>query len=275
MQGDPFKANTYATLGWIQWSSVVLGGVFGAAMKYEPPPKQLEGLTFIGSQLLLWAKPNAWWVVVACAAASAVCGGARKIVGPPWVREAVRQVLGALHQRLFDGHIGPDHRHRVTIFRRRRFMLKWPLWCRDGVWLVPYARTGTSTANTRTVFHCPSEPTKAKGIAGTAFTYRGALFVPGAEEQKLPVIKPGAKAADIRRYAGRVRVDESWIEKRLSERREELPRSYVGLRVEDSGGNLWGVIVIDSERERMDETKTNEAFRLVVPALTILLARGL
>lgn len=251
---------------------MVLGGVVGASTKYQgaADPASLTGLKFLWNDLLVAAQPSAGWLVPSTAGVTAIAHGCRKLIGAPWLWEVVNNSLNTFRHELFDHHPrGPDHLHRVTLFRYRRFAIRCWCWPWSG-WLIPVARSGYSTRNTWTTFRAPSEPSKAKGIAGKAFGHKGMLFVPAAGEKELPRVVEGTKDKAIDEYARRTHTDPGWVRARLKKRPEPLPMSFVGIPI-DVKGRRWGVIVIDSADPRFKEESVEEKFRLIGGTLSSLL----
>jgi hypothetical protein len=221
--------------------------------------------------LLAASRPQAYFLLQVGVLCSVAIPWLRAWIGPPWKWNAVDEALNSLHRELFHDVEGGtlEHRHRVTLFKYSRLGWRWPDRPWAG-WLRPVARSGTSTRDTSAMFKVPAEPTKAEGVAGFAFRCGGQFAVPSSEEPVLPRVFPGCKKKDLASYANRTMTNVAWIERRLAVRSEELPRSYCGIPI-DVGGRRWGVIVIDSARERLNLDEVRRWLRLVAGMLSRLL----
>ena len=84
-------------------------------------------------------------------------------------------------------------RLQPVIMRDTNGKRRWP----GSGWLVPVARSGYSTKNTRTRFLCPDDTDSAQGVAGRAWAGLAAV-----EATQLPdVTDPNCSEADLRSYA--------------------------------------------------------------------------
>ena len=170
---------------------------------------------------------------------------ARRLIGPPWAWDAVRNFLDRFQEYLFEQE-GPKHHHRVTLFKRTRF--RWSLcrWPWSG-WLVPIARSGHATQKTSTAFLAPDKADLAEGVAGQAWVRDESVVV-----SDLPNIggnNPSDKNLD--RYAVR-----TWVSKRWLRRNKQHARFFCGIPVEVRG-KPWGVIVLDSRNPNPEVVKDN------------------
>ncbi len=191
------------------------------------------------------------------------------MLGAPWTSDAIKSLLDTMQRELFGELKDPDHRHRVTLFCHRHRLRWFHLRSQQG-WLVPVARSGHLTAKTTTCFRATDEPSDSQGIAGQAWLGSSLVFVPDSENEPLPVIEPNSRPKDRKKYAENTFVSVEWVDAQLAKRPETLPRSFFAGRVEDAEGRPWGVLVIDSAQERLDEDRIERAFWLLVPTLSIL-----
>lgn len=198
---------------------------------------------------------------------------------PPSDR-VLRAVHGFLDQerfKLFGDERGPEYEHRLTLFQYRTWN-----WRRDSLfppgegwrlpwsgWLVPVERSGDPNQKMSFAFWCPRQEKKAQGIAGLAYHCRSAVL-----RQSLPNLKPNATDAEIATYAKKGYVSKAWVKHRL--RRQGLcAQSFCGIVVKVRG-KRWGVVVIDSHKEKLREDENDTAdFEPIGPVVGYILEGGL
>jgi len=181
-----------------------------------------------------------------------------------WGYEAVKEMLELLRERAFPSNSDPQHHHRVTLFRYRGWRVCLRAWPWSG-WLVPVVRSGYTTQHRRTCFLAPDNADKAEGVAGRAWSTGSVVIVPDKDknESALPALnKTGRKPNDIRlladAYAKATYVSVDWALKNMPD-----ARSFMGIPVMVKG-QPWGVIVVDSRAERIENgTAISEAYNLI------------
>ncbi len=272
MQGEGWRASTYVGLQVAAVIVALVGGIFGLATGAPEASELAHDASLLQTTGVAWAqslRPHAWWVVPLASVVAPGLHWLRRWIGAPWVWGVVNVALNSIHAQLFDEYDGPEHAHRVTLFRYRKWRLGFDPWPSFG-WLVPVARSGHTTRSTRARFRAPSEPSHATGVAGTAFVGRGILVVPGNGDPALPALTSGATDKKIRDYSSRSFTDENWVRARLKGRPRSLPRSFAGIPVEVSE-QPWGVIVIDSANPSIDRERVEKSFRTIAGTLSKVL----
>lgn len=181
------------------------------------------------------------------------------------MREVVHKLLTQLRREIFsDSGSGFEHHHRVTLFRHKEHAFVRRRWPWNG-WLVPELRSGATTQNPSRCFKASSDnPDHAEGIAGMAWVSDADVYV-----HSLPIVSNGqASDTDIEAYAAATGMSAAAI-------REMKPkgRSFYGIRVEGSGGERWGVIVVDSVNVELRRRRIEGAYAKVAPSLAVLLQR--
>ena len=186
----------------------------------------------------------------------------------PALADATNVILNEFRDALFARTGDDDAHHRVTLFKRVRLQpvimrdtngkRRWP----GSGWLVPVARSGYSTKNTRTRFLCPDDTDSAQGVAGRAWAGLAAV-----EATQLPdVTDPNCSEADLRSYAEATSVPEAWVRKR-----RPAAQSLMGFQVEhETSREPWGVLVIDSRSPKLNTQVAHTQFRAYAPVLTSL-----
>jgi len=181
-----------------------------------------------------------------------------------WGFEAVKEMLEILREKAFPENSDPQHHHRVTLFRYRKWRIclrKWP-W---SGWLVPVVRSGHTTQHRKTCFLAPDDADKAEGIVGRTWSTCGVIVVPDFaknqavlpnllfEEERPHDIHP---IADVYSKATYVSID--WVLKNLPG-----ARSFMGIPVTVKGVP-WGVIVVDSRNPHIENSsRVYEAYNLI------------
>lgn len=196
-----------------------------------------------------------------------------------------------------------DH-NRVTLFKHQscRFWF-WPFRGRltpwgfgrgpwSG-WLAAVHRSGHLTKRGIAVFLAPDDASCAEGVAGQAF--RRQAYRAGKGENKLPnlssvqylgkitavllalrstigwrnpeVIRYQEERQLVEEYAKQTNVSARLVWQRIK-RRKICPISMVGIPVENSQGETWGVLVMDSRNEHECIDTDTKAFRAALTVLT-------
>lgn len=203
-----------------------------------------------------------------------------KRIGDPWVWEKIKFILDEYQGKAFNvnGATPADH-NRVTLFRYKEgcvFRKHWSAktWYRPNgknplfsSYLIPVLRSGHMSQKTKAMFYAPDNSDKAEGVAAYAWASRQAVSVPG-----LPHITSRSNKSDRRQYAEATFSDIEMIDKFVAEGKP-LPRSITAIPIE-SGGKIWGVIVLDSRAPDGVSDKAVEHYRLTVALVGHLLERA-
>jgi hypothetical protein len=238
----------YRIAYWTQYGMLIVGALAAGSLKTDParfPEAVGDGLTTI--------QQHAWWIVLASTIAVAIAKALADYIGPPWVREALNRILNRFRKVAFiniDGE--PHHKHRVTLFQRKRFWFpiaipwpgngqRWPVrpgrWPMSG-WMIPVARSGRATQSTRTCFLATDDPNRSEGIVGEVWLTNEVRHV------VLPDLGVKPSEAKIAQYASLAGMPTEWIRDRVA-KKKPCPRSLCGVPIE-VGNRFWGVLVLES-----------------------------
>lgn len=189
-------------------------------------------------------------------------------VRDPILTDTTDAILDAFRGTLFGGTSDEDN--RITLFKHVRLQ---PAFVRDAAgklrwpgcgWLVPVARSGHVTKNTRVRFLCPDDA-GVQGVAGKAWVVRPLVSV-----SELPDLnEEDFREDDLKSYANRTFVSEKWVRKRRAKQRL-LARSLMGFLVENAQNDAWGVLVIDSRSPTLKTEEAKAAFNAYAPVLAKL-----
>jgi hypothetical protein len=235
--------------------------LFPVALKTQPNP----GWPSWVRDLLGNFQQQVWWLWPVVTLLMLLAKYVDKKYCDRWGFDAVKEMLELLRERAFPDNQDPQHFHRVTLFRYRRWRLCLRLWPWSG-WLIPIVRSGYTTQRRKTSFLAPEDdPDKAEGIAGRTWSSGTVILIPDASknEPSLPALnKVGRKPTDIRpladAYGKATFVTIDWTLRNMPD-----ARSFMGIPVMVKG-EPWGVIVVDSRDERItDPTTISEAYNLI------------
>jgi hypothetical protein len=184
----------YSGLTVGQVSAILTSATLSASLRVDP--KQLQGPWAIFASSLVWIQNRAWLLLFAVGIYLVISEIFRKVIGPPWVWDAIHHSLDLFQDYAFlpqPGDMLQDH--RVTLFRHVRWrfcLMKWP-W---SGWLVPVERSGHTTRRTSVAFRAPDDANEAEGVAGV--TWAGKLPVPVLD---LPDMSVKSSLEDVDLYA--------------------------------------------------------------------------
>lgn len=198
--------------------------------------------------------------------------------GDPKFYQFAEPLLDSLRRYAFAANYlaqDPEHHHRATLFRYRRFkwwVWPWRKWCNPwgagrgpfSGWLEPVARSGHATKKTRILFLAPDDADHAEGIAGHIWRCKRELSA-----IVLPNMNSPPTDAQIAEYAEQSWVDVSLIKRYLS-KQSSLPGSMAGFPIFKSG-QIWGVVVLDSRRQ--DAIKSPEENFVAIKITQTLMER--
>lgn len=245
--------------------SIIISASLSASLRADP--KHLTGGWQIFSPPLAWIQDRAWILLIAVGLFLALSTSVRKIVGPPWVWDAIHSYLDSFREYAFPDQPGDMlHEHRVTLFKYVRWhwcLKKWP-W---SGWLVPVERSGHTTRRTSASFRAPDDANEAEGVAGA--TWASKLAVPVVD---LPDLSAEPSADDVAQYARKTFVSKEWVEAYIR-RGRPLARAFLGIPVE-LGGKRWGVIVLDSRREMHNSSRNLNLYTILSKFLSKLLEKA-
>ncbi|MBI1375488.1 MAG: GAF domain-containing protein [Phycisphaera sp.] len=177
---------------------------------------------------------------------SGICREIERWAGDTTIWSALKAILDDYQDEVFKKEAGdpPDY-HRVTLFQYRP---RPPIcfWFRWSGTLVPVERSGHMTRKSKSRFRVSTDADWVEGVAGLAFRTKQIIVV-----DKLPAVNNGmATDEQIEEYALRTSVSTEWVRER-----QPAARSYWAVAVE-ANGEIWGVVVIDSRAEEINEKKT-------------------
>ena len=202
---------------------------------------------------ITWIQTWAWVLIPAALVLAALCKAIATRIGDPSFRDVLHAMLDAIRKQTFNGAASAaspyQHHHRVTLFRYKQWKFAFRRWPWSG-WLVPVMRSGHTTQRCTSYFRAPDKPEKAEGIAGAAWNMEKGCAVSG-----LPDISGAVNDADIARYASLTKMSVRW-----TKAHRPSARSFYALNVLDKGKH-WGVLVVDSKAQEIDERKVTKAFQ--------------
>lgn len=222
---------------------------------------------------LSMVQARALWWGLGLALIGLVANGLTQFLGPPWVKAAIQRVLDRLQSEAYARRAEDLVRdHRITLFRHHKLvvfpkhwrMLFWP-W---SGWLVPVARSGHTTQRTTTVFRAPDDGIHFEGVAGLAWSRGNVVDV------ELPEVPSSTDPSAVREFARQQFLPERVVRKWILAGRL-FPRTLRAIPV-FVDNRIWGVLVLDSQREnaiQLDEREWGLFQRLAIVGLTELLKR--
>lgn len=215
------------------------------------------------------------------------------------------EVLDDFRKKVFPG-VGsmkePVHHNRVTLFKHfstavflprhawKSTLWPWGFWRWPwSGWLVVSMRSGHVTQTATAIFLCPDDPENGEGVAGQAWS-RGAYRVtglPNFEYAEYPryarwwmcwcmeLMKfENSKVIAFRDFKERVTnyadsTNTSWycVLKRIRSKKS-CPNDILGVMIENSKGEPWGVLVMDSSNSIHCIDSNDSKFRSAFTTLT-------
>ncbi|MFU0822380.1 GAF domain-containing protein [Pseudomonas lundensis] len=202
-------------------------------------------------RLLEHLQVNSLYIYIGLGALGA-CAFISRRMGDPWIINKLKTILNGYQKGAFKGDdpVLKD-RDRVTIFQHKTnciFTCHWtadsPLkpWGKNPVlsdYLVPILRSGHISQQSKAAFFASDDPEKSEGVAGRAWAYNRPIVL-----NDLPNLGPKSPARDRNNYARETFTDVAMVDKYISDGKK-LPRSIAAIPFE-SGGKVWGVVVLDS-----------------------------
>jgi hypothetical protein len=248
-----------------QVAAIVLSAMLSGSLRADP--NKLNGAWALFAPSLIWIQNRAWIFLLLLGAFLAASEIARKVVGPPWVWDAVHYYLDVFQEYAFPEQAGDMlHDHRVTLFKYVRWrwcLRRWP-W---SGWLVPLERSGHTTQRTNIAFRAPDDASQAEGVAGATWASKWAVPV-----SDLPDLSENSSAQDIQSYAEKTFVSAEFLGKYMR-RGRPLARSFLGIPVEVKS-KRWGVVVMDSKREMHVAPRYLSLYTIIARFLSRLLERA-
>ncbi len=192
------------------------------------------------------------WMLPVCAVYLAVAERASTYLKSPQTWAAIDSFLDNLQKHFFkEGNL---HDHRVTLFKRATWNWDWHTWHLRGQkkrwpwsgWFVPVARSGYAKRSSTRFWASEAESSAAEGIPGRVWV-EGPRVI-----DKLPDLKINSSDDNLSKYAKETRVSKEWLQQRIRENKP-CARSFCGIPVEVNG-KFWGVIVMDSQLERLSSS---------------------
>ncbi len=207
---------------------------------------------------------NQWqaWLVPLLTFLSQVCGSTASKFDT-WKWSAIDKSLEGFSNEVFADHADdPESAHRVTLFRLQNGCIRMlrPPWNK---YLVPIARSGTTTKRTRSIFQVHDEKGKIVGIAPKAWQARNGTWV-WAED--IPALSEDMTEEEKREY-----YDKTGTTVAVGLKMSYDARSYAAIRMV-VGGKHWGVLVLDSASTRIPEHENvNKMFHVLATGISPIL----
>jgi hypothetical protein len=173
--------------------------------------------------------------------------------GNPWAWDAVKVILDEFRAAVFIGEGNfSAHLDRVTLFKKRDRRWRFGIWP-SADWLCSVERSGHMTRRKRVWFRGYDDGRNLKGVTGATWGEGRTILKDG-----LPALSANAGKREIELYARETFIDADYIREKLK-KGCSFPRSLCGVIVE-SDNKPWGVIVIDSQHEKMAKKEMIEGF---------------
>lgn len=207
------------------------------------------------------------WLTAVTAMLVAACSFGMRIIGPPWVRHAIKKVLDEMHSDAFGKLNRSEFHDRVTLFKYEKICFRSGRTKKSpfGGFLVPFVRSGFMTERPSVVFRTPDNA-DFEGVAGYAFTSNTCIAC-----ENLPDVSTNVNpsAADYKKYAGATFVGVEWLKNERSS-----ARSLYGIPVRVDG-RPWGAIVVDSRQMAIQNSNAVvNSYKLVASVLGQLIRRS-
>ncbi|MDG9758698.1 GAF domain-containing protein [Pseudomonas sediminis] len=202
-----------------------------------------------------------------------------KRLGDPWVMEKLKFTLDQYQFKAFSASTAPTDHNRVTLFKHTEncyFKKHWSAKERLKPWgdcprgsnfLVPFLRSGHLSQNTKAIFYAPDDSDKAEGVAALAWAKNRTVM-----QDNLPEMKASSGDVAVRKYAKRTNSNPDMVKKYIAEGRP-LPRSIAAIPIE-SGGKIWGVVVLDSRDPQGVTDKAVNDYQVVIALIGQLLEKA-
>jgi hypothetical protein len=129
-------------------------------------------------------------------------------------------------------------------------------------------RSCHTTLQSKPTFAIPDDAENVEGVAGLAWSTRATIYEAGLQQ-----LQPTTNAQNLKKYADKTKMDVSELEARIKHGKS-FARSYCAFPVESDNGEIWGVIVIDSQDPDFPtEQEITNLFFPVAQCLTKLISR--
>ena len=260
-----FRHFIYRTFTVGQVVAIIVSATLSGSLKADP--NKLNGTWALLAPLLVWIQDRAWIFLLVLGAFLGASEIVRKVIGPPWVWDAVHYYLDVFQEYAFPEQAGDMlHDHRVTLFKYVRWRWCFRRWPWSG-WLVPVERSGHTTQRTSTAFRAPDDASQTEGVAGATWASKWAVPV-----GELPDMSGQPSAQDIQSYAEKTFVTAEFVRMYMGKGRP-LARSFLGIPVEVKG-KRWGVVVMDSKREMHVSPRYLNLYTIISRFLSKLLEKA-
>ena len=233
--------------------------------------KYLREYSFLPS-ILDWANEHIVWLLL-LGVFVGLCDWVMASVGSPKSRQGVEHCLNALQQRIFDAvNDTPPDLHRVTLFRRARWVWPWSYKWEfkrngyDGIrwpwsgWLVPVARSGHAPGKSKTILFAPDGGDGGEGVAGYTWRCKNCIWI-----ENLPTVRAGCATSVIQDYARATYSTQKWVKQR-ADKGVKLARSICGIPIEVDS-KIWGVVIVDSQNTSLIAQEEIEKEHLMLAKL--------
>lgn len=232
------------------------------------------------SDLLKWAQVSSYEILLYLSLFTLV-GFYLRLRGDPWLWDKLTFILNGYQAKaLPNGAEIPNHQHRVTLFKRKRFAcwprrgagsIWWPYgqgrWPGSG-WLKPVLRSGHTTKNTKAIFLAPDDPSAAEGLAGQSWVGNQVLI-----RSNLPDLNvENPSNTKIKDFARKTFCTEPMV-RFMIRNKKPMPQSLAAIPVEVNG-QIWGVVVLDSSDPNGVTHQSVVDFELTVALIGQLLEKA-
>jgi len=252
MNQRSFKNTIYKIASWLLGTSVFLITVIGGSLRIDLSDASAPG--GVWGNIIGWLQN--WGVVqlVFLGLIAAFSSLLKVWAGNPQLWNAIEDFVNIIREHVFLEKYNnePQHHHRVTLFKYRKFkFFIWPLrgWSPWGKfrhpfsgWLVPVTRSGYATIRGGTTFLAPDDADDAEGIGGLCWQTGGMVV-----SDDLPELVKGSSSELFELYAGKTNTSEEFIEDRMSAGKV-IPRSLCSIPIFTGKRRPWGVLVLDSRQ---------------------------
>lgn len=235
----------------------------------------------IKSWLIESLQDAALWIYLAIILTMIACFFVKK-TGNPWVSDKIKFILDQYQiKSIQKGHNEPQDHHRVTLFKKTVcFGHRWRQCLTQtcskkipflGDYLVPEIRSGHISQRSKTKFYISDKSSQTEGVAGKAWCTDEAVI-----RANLAPIHTPENENDIedkknraQEYAKATKCPEHMLQKYIQEN-ENPPLSIAAIPVRVRG-QIWGIIVLDSQNPQGVTQESVDHYQLTVAIIGQLL----
>lgn len=239
----------YRLLTWSQVAAAGLLSFTAFAAQYQIAVAD----TNIWHDFVLGFKDEANYIVALSNFVLWTAHAIKRYLGNPWAWETIKSLLGELKTDVFRGQSNVTaHLDRVTLFKKVDCRFRFGLFPSSD-WLVAVERSGHMNRRKRKWLRAKDDGKTFDGVAGATWCHGRTMLV-----EELPELKNHSTHSLIKTYAEKSFMSEAYVRRRLADG-YKFPRSLCGIIVEVDD-SPWGVIVIDSQFEKLVTIEEIEGF---------------